>query len=80
MGVLIRRYGRAVPYLLLAPGILWLIVFYAWPSLQIFIASFWSGSLETGYTFALSNWTNYPDALTRYSEQFLPCEACMRSL
>jgi spermidine/putrescine transport system permease protein len=71
MGVLIRRYGRAVPYLLLAPGILWLIVFYAWPSLQIFIASFWSGTLETGYTFSISNWTNYPDALTRYSEQFL---------
>ncbi len=71
MGVLIKRYGRAVPYLLLAPGILWLIVFYAWPAVQILLASFWSGTLETGYTFSLSNWTNYPDALTRYQDQFL---------
>ncbi len=70
MGVLIRRYRGAIPYLLLAPGILWLIVFYAYPSLQILIASFWSGTLETGFTFSLSNWTTYPDALNRYQEQF----------
>ncbi len=70
MGVLIKRYGRAVPYLLLAPGILWLIVFYAYPALQILIASFWSGTLETGFTFSLSNWTTYPDAFNRYQEQF----------
>jgi spermidine/putrescine transport system permease protein len=70
MGVLIRRYRGAIPYLLLAPGILWLIVFYAYPSLQILIASFWSGTLETGFTFSLSNWTTYPDALSRYQEQF----------
>jgi spermidine/putrescine transport system permease protein len=71
MGVLIKRYGKAVPYLLLAPGILWLIVFYAYPSLQILIASFWSGTLETGFTFSLSNWTTYPEALNRYQDQFL---------
>ncbi len=71
MGVLIKRYRGAVPYLLLAPGILWLIVFYAYPALQILIASFWSGTLETGFTFSLSNWTTYPDALDRYQGQFL---------
>jgi len=71
MGVLIKRYGRWVPYLLLAPGILWLIVFYVYPSLQILIASFWSGTLETGFTFSLSNWTTYPEALDRYQDQFL---------
>jgi spermidine/putrescine transport system permease protein len=71
VGVLIKRYGKAVPYLLLAPGILWLIVFYAYPSLQILIASFWSGTLETGFTFSLSNWTTYPEALNRYQDQFL---------
>ncbi len=70
MGVLVRRYRKAVPYLLLAPGILWLIVFYAYPAVQILIASFWSGTLETGFTTSLSNWTNYPDALARYQDQF----------
>ncbi len=70
MGAL-RRYRFAVPYLLLAPGMLWLAVYYLYPAVQMFIASFWSGSLETGYTFSFSNWTNYTDAISRYSEQFV---------
>ncbi len=37
----------------------------------MFIASFWSGSLSQGYTFSFENWTNYTDALDRYSEQFI---------
>jgi spermidine/putrescine transport system permease protein len=54
---------RWIPYLLLAPGLLWLIVFFAYPLVQVFLASFWSGSVERGYTFSLSNWTNYPEAI-----------------
>jgi spermidine/putrescine transport system permease protein len=62
--------NRLTPYLLLAPGVLWLVVFYAYPSLQMFISSFWSGTLETGFTVSLANWTTYPDALQRYGPQF----------
>jgi spermidine/putrescine transport system permease protein len=62
---------RFTPYLLLAPGILWLLVFYVYPSIQMFISSFWTGTLETGFTFSLSNWTTYTAAIDRYSEQFL---------
>jgi spermidine/putrescine transport system permease protein len=62
--------GRLTPYLLLAPGILWLLVFYVYPSIQMFISSFWSGTLETGYTVSLSNWTTYADAIERYEVQF----------
>ena len=62
---------RLTPYLLLAPGILWLLVFYVYPSIQMFISSFWSGSLETGYAVSLSNWTTYAAAIDRYGEQFL---------
>jgi spermidine/putrescine transport system permease protein len=62
---------RFTPYLLLAPGILWLLVFYVYPSIQMFISSFWSGTLETGFTFSFSNWTTYTAAIDRYSEQFL---------
>lgn len=61
---------RLTPYLLLAPGILWLLVFYVYPSIQMFISSFWSGTLETGYTVSLSNWTTYTAALERYGPQF----------
>jgi spermidine/putrescine transport system permease protein len=66
-----QRLRRLTPYLLLAPGILWLLVFYVYPSIQMFISSFWSGSLEQGYTVSLSNWTTYTDAIERYQEQFL---------
>ena len=31
MGSFLRRHRRVVPYLLLAPGILWLVVFYVVP-------------------------------------------------
>ena len=64
-------FNKSIPYLLLAPGLLWLLVFYVYPSIQMFISSFWSGSLETGYTASLSNWTTYPEAIGRYGEQFL---------
>ena len=63
--------NRLTPYLLLAPGVLWLVVFYVYPSIQMFISSFWSGTLESGFTTSLDNWTTYTKALDRYSPQFL---------
>ena len=60
--MLARRRGLS-PYLLLTPGLLWLLIFFAWPLVQVFVASFWSGSVERGYSFSLSNWTNYPEAI-----------------
>jgi len=71
VGKLLRRYRFLVPYLLLAPGLLWLAVYYVYPAVQMFIASFWSGSLAQGYTFSFENWTNYTEALDRYSEQIV---------
>jgi spermidine/putrescine transport system permease protein len=70
MASFLRRHRRVVPYLLLAPGLLWLLLFYLLPAFQMLLTSFWSGTLETGYEFALSNISNYTDALTKYSEQF----------
>ena len=70
MGGFIKRHRWIVPYALLAPGVLWLLLFYVYPGVQMFIASFWSGTLETGFTFSLSNWTNYPEALSDASAQF----------
>jgi spermidine/putrescine transport system permease protein len=37
----------------------------------MFISSFWTGTLETGFTFSLDNWTTYTNALDRYEPQFL---------
>jgi spermidine/putrescine transport system permease protein len=58
-----QRRRALIPYLLLAPGRLWLLVFFAWPLIQVFLASFWSGSVEQGYTFSFDNWVNYPNAI-----------------
>ena len=66
-----KRLIGLTPYLLLAPGILWLLVFFVYPSIQMFISSFWSGTLESGFTASLDNWTTYTKALDRYSPQFL---------
>lgn len=70
MGTFLTRHRSLVPYLLLAPGLLWLAVFYVYPAFQMFMSSFWSGTLETGFHFSLENWRTYPIALERYSEQF----------
>jgi len=68
---LLQRRRGLIPLLLLAPGVLWLAVFYVYPAFQMFLSSFWTGSLEKGFTFSLSNWTTYPDAISRYQEQFV---------
>jgi spermidine/putrescine transport system permease protein len=70
MGFL-RRHRGLVPYLLLAPGMLWLVVFYVAPGLIMFGSSFWEGSLERGYAFSFENYTNYTDALARFQPQFV---------
>jgi spermidine/putrescine transport system permease protein len=70
VGGFLRRHKRVVPYLLLAPGLLWLAVFYVVPGIQMFMTSLWSGTLETGYEFALSNVSNYTQALQRFWPQF----------
>ena len=63
MGRRTRRRRWFVPYALLAPGVLWLLVFYAYPAAQVLVASFWTGSVERGFSFSLENWSNYPDAI-----------------
>ncbi|MBI3745267.1 MAG: ABC transporter permease [Chloroflexi bacterium] len=70
MGTFLRRHRGLVPYLLLAPGLLWLTVFYLVPSLQMAVSSLWTGSLEKGYVFSFANWTNYTKALGRFEPQF----------
>lgn len=70
MGGFLRRHKGAIPYLLLAPGLLWLTVFFVVPGFQMFMTSLWSGTLETGYEFAFANISNYTAALTRFWPQF----------
>jgi spermidine/putrescine transport system permease protein len=55
-----EKRRRRVPYLLLAPGLAWLAIFYVIPMIQLVSTSLQSGSLEQGYrvTGNLQSWTS----------------------
>ena len=71
MGVWLKRHSGIIPYALLLPGIAWLVLFYVVPAFQMFISSFWSGTLETGFTFSFDNYTNYTNALDQYGNFYV---------
>jgi spermidine/putrescine transport system permease protein len=70
VGQILRRYSFAVPYLLLAPGIIWLAIFYVYPGFQMFLTSLWTGTLESGFELTW-NWDTYGKALSQFAPQFL---------
>ena len=55
-----RARGRWVPYLLLAPGLVWLALFFILPTITLFSTSLQTGSLAAGYeqTFEFGNYTS----------------------
>ena len=61
---------RLAPYLLLAPGLAWLAVFFLVPMFYLGYTSLQEGSLELGYTFQWA-WSNYTDSISTYRDQFL---------
>ena len=69
MGFLHRHRGLT-PYLLLAPGVLWLAVFFLVPLGFLAYQSLESGSLDVGYAFSWA-WGNYWDAMNNYGDEFL---------
>ena len=64
------RFGRAVPYLLLAPGLLWLVIFYVIPAVQMFTYSVSTGNLENGFEMSFST-DAYATAVNQFGRQFL---------
>jgi spermidine/putrescine transport system permease protein len=64
----IRR--RLVPYGLLGPGLIWLVLFFVVPLYFMGRLALESGSLETGFQFTW-NWSNFPDTFSRYDTQFV---------
>jgi spermidine/putrescine transport system permease protein len=62
--------AKRLPYLLIAPGLAWLLVFYLLPALNQLYVSLESGNFEVGYEFDW-NWSTYSDAFSNYREQFL---------
>jgi spermidine/putrescine transport system permease protein len=61
---------RLVPYWLLGPGLLWLLVFFVVPMYFMGELALRSGTLTTGYTFDWA-WENFSASLSGHSEQIL---------
>ncbi len=66
----IGRLRPLLPYILLAPGVAWLAVFFVVPMYTLARQSLNDGTLETGFRFAWE-WANYSDVVDRYQEQFI---------
>jgi len=64
-----RRLFAAGPYLLLAPGLLWLLYFFIWPAIQMFLMSISSGTLDNGFH-VTGTLRPYTDALTKFATQW----------
>jgi spermidine/putrescine transport system permease protein len=73
VGKLIHRYRGAIPYLLMLPGLLWLLFFFVVPNIQMLVYSLSEGTLLTGFTTPPEVWnvSNFTESIGRYSENFV---------
>jgi spermidine/putrescine transport system permease protein len=66
----LHRHRGLTPYLLLAPGMLWLALFFVVPLGFLAYQSLQSGNLDVGYAFTWS-WGNYWNAIKGYHTEFI---------
>ena len=65
----LHRHSWLTPYLLLAPGIAFLLLFFVVPLYYLGYTSLQEGTVQVGYTFTWA-WDNYSEAFCTYREQF----------
>jgi spermidine/putrescine transport system permease protein len=65
-----RLRKAALPYLLLLPGLGWLLLFFAIPLVIMAIESLKTGTIDTGFRLTWE-FSNYTDALRDYDKQFI---------
>jgi spermidine/putrescine transport system permease protein len=66
----LHRHRQLTPYLLLAPGVLWLAVFFLVPLGFLAYQSLQSGNIDFGYAFTWA-WGNYWNAIRDYRGHFI---------
>ena len=66
------RSRRAIPYLLMAPGLLWLLLFFIIPNIQMLVFSLSEGTLRTGFKTPPEVWDfeNFTSSVGRFSNNF----------
>jgi spermidine/putrescine transport system permease protein len=67
---LAEKKRRRVPYLLLAPGLLYLVILYVVPLISLTRMALQTGNLQTGYEFTWA-WENFTQVFTTYRGQLL---------
>ena len=70
MAALLQRRRGIAPWLLLGPGLAWLVVFFLVPLYYMARISLETGSDLQGYRFVWE-WSNYTDAISRYEPQLI---------
>ncbi|HEU5373064.1 MAG TPA: ABC transporter permease [Gaiellaceae bacterium] len=65
-----HRHRGLMPYVLLAPGLAWLAVFFIVPLGFLAYQSLQSGNIDFGYAFTWA-WGNYGTAFTDYRSEFI---------
>jgi spermidine/putrescine transport system permease protein len=65
-----RLRKTSLPYLLLLPGLGWLLLFFALPLVYMFFESLKTGTIDTGFQLTWE-FSNYSNALKDYNEQFV---------
>ena len=64
------RYRALLPYLLLAPGLAWLAIFFIIPIFALGQRSLEEGTFAEGFRFTW-HWQNYPELVSQFREQFI---------
>ena len=70
MAAFLQRRRGLLPYALLAPGLAWLLLFFAVPLYYMARISLETGSIDLGYRFTW-HFQTYTDALSNYDTQFV---------
>jgi spermidine/putrescine transport system permease protein len=65
----LHRHRWLTPYLLLAPGVAFLLLFFVVPLYYLSYTSLQEGTVQVGYTFNWA-WDNYSNAFSGYRDQF----------
>jgi spermidine/putrescine transport system permease protein len=66
----LHRHRWLTPYVLLAPGVAFLVLFFVVPLYYLSYTSLQEGTVQIGYTFTWA-WDNYSTAIREYDEQFI---------
>lgn len=65
-----RRKRNLLPYALLAPGVLWLLLFFLVPIFTAVSASVQTGSIDEGFLLTW-RWANYSDTFSLYNSEIV---------